>query len=134
MLRRHKRLVGALTIWPFIWFALQVASTIYFATQNERFVLSLAAGDGESGLLSLLLSIPIVLATFAGGMVAIASIVVLFVWFIVDACQSPQIPETERVTWILLLVLGNVLALPIYWYLKIWRDPPAAVAYAPAAS
>jgi hypothetical protein len=134
MLRRHKRLVGALTIWPFIWFALQVASTIYFATQNERFVLSLAAGDGGSGLLSLLLSIPIVLATFAGGMVAIASIVVLFVWFIVDACRSPRIPETERVTWILLLVLGNVLALPIYWYLKIWREPPAAVACAPAAS
>jgi hypothetical protein len=29
----------------------------------------------------------------------------------------------EKSLWIILFLLGNVLAFPVYWYMRIWKEP-----------
>ena len=111
MLRRHKRLVGVFTFLPYAWLALQLVPVILFVLsigglgRPER---AFGLGLGLVGL----------------GVVTLLVISVLWVWFLVDASFSPQVPERDRVLWILLLLLGTVLAMPFYWYLQIWRVAP----------
>jgi hypothetical protein len=121
MLRRHKRLVGALVLAPYVWAVALVAPLLLSA-------LAIGSGRGEEAAVA-----GFGLMALVGLALGIAN-VVLGVWFIVDACTSPHVPEQQRVIWILLLLLCNVLAMPFYWHQQIWREPPAAVACAPAAS
>jgi hypothetical protein len=107
MLRRHPRLVGLLTLSPFLWLALELVTMgafAVFASTGRHAPVALGA---------------IVLSTLVGCVTACVTLV-LWVWFLVDACRSP-IAESERTTWVLALVLGSVLAMPAYWYLRIWR-------------
>jgi hypothetical protein len=48
---------------------------------------------------------------------------VLLVFFCVDAFNNPRVREDHRVMWLLLLVLGSVIAMPVYWWLHIRADP-----------
>jgi hypothetical protein len=50
---------------------------------------------------------------------AIAALVAL----LVDACTNRRIPPDRQPLWILVLILGNVLAFPVYWYLIWWSEP-----------
>jgi hypothetical protein len=113
MLRRHKRLIGALVVAPYAWFAMQLlAMPVVTMTAAE------AAFDGW--MLSLALGVLLLLVAAA-----------LWVAFLVDACRSPAVAEGERMLWILVLVLANVAATPFYWYLQIWRTAPGAGRDAP---
>ena len=44
--------------------------------------------------------------------------------------QTTTSQTSQRVLWVLLLVLGSVVVLPVYWHQRIWRDAPAAAAAA----
>jgi hypothetical protein len=115
MLRRHKRLVGALVFAPYVWFLALIAPMIWSAV-------AIGAGRGEEAAVA-----GVGLMVLVGLALAVAN-VVLAIWFLIDACTSPRVPEQQRVMWILLLLLCNVLAMPFYWHQQIWRDtPPNAV-------
>jgi hypothetical protein len=32
------------------------------------------------------------------------------------------VPPNERAIWVLILFIGNALALPIYWWLFVWNE------------
>ncbi len=34
-----------------------------------------------------------------------------------------RVPKPLRIFWLLLLLLGNVLAMPVYWYLYVASEP-----------
>ena len=46
---------------------------------------------------------------------------------IVDIFSNPRLTETPRIVWVIVLMLGNMLALPVYWllYLRGWERPGA---------
>jgi len=52
--------------------------------------------------------------------------------YVVHAFRTNLIPEDRRVLWVIVLLFGNLIAAPIYWYLYLWRpvataDPSATV-------
>jgi hypothetical protein len=50
----------------------------------------------------------------------------LSVIYIIHAVKSKKVPKQQLVLWILLLVLGGILAMIVYWVLFIWREPKAS--------
>jgi hypothetical protein len=45
----------------------------------------------------------------------------LLVYYFVHLAQARQVPDEERLPWALLLVLGSVLVMPVYWFFHVWR-------------
>ena len=50
-----------------------------------------------------------------------ATSLVAFATFLIDAMVSPYVPQDSRAVWAVVLVFGNVVAIPVYWYVAWWR-------------
>ena len=46
-----------------------------------------------------------------------------FIFYIVDVYRNRSIMKDQKHLWAALLVFGNLLVYPFYWYLHIWREP-----------
>ena len=60
----------------------------------------------------------------------IVLVVALLTIYIADAYRNRRIPDAHRSSWAAALVMGNVVAMPVYWWLYL---RPAGQAAAPAA-
>jgi hypothetical protein len=49
-------------------------------------------------------------------------IAVLLVIYIRHVFKTDRVPQDKKSLWAVVLFLGNVVAMPIYWYLYIWTD------------
>lgn len=49
----------------------------------------------------------------------------LTVFYFVNAFRNRRVEKNLRVMWLILLPLFNMVVIPAYWYLYIWREPPA---------
>ncbi len=47
----------------------------------------------------------------------------LLIYYLIHVMNNRLLDSTDRLTWILIILLANVAAYPIYWYLKIWKRP-----------
>ncbi|WP_428267972.1 hypothetical protein [Haliangium sp.] len=93
-------LLGTLTAWPLVYMVLFIASIVL--TPMEAIPMDLLfTVHGATMLL-----------TFG-----------LLAYYLVHALRSPM-PSNERLLWAILLVMGGMLTMPIYWYLHIWPSAP----------
>jgi hypothetical protein len=60
---------------------------------------------------------------FAVHFVTIWLMLGLLVLYIVLAIKREGFDQTTRIVWIILICLMGTLAMPVYWYLYVWRDP-----------
>jgi hypothetical protein len=44
--------------------------------------------------------------------------------YIVLVVKSDRHDQTMRIIWVVLLCMMGMFAMPVYWYLYIWREPP----------
>jgi hypothetical protein len=51
----------------------------------------------------------------------------LMVFYIVNVFGNDRIKPDMKALWAIVLFMGNAFAMPIYWYLYIWRDDPKAL-------
>jgi hypothetical protein len=56
-------------------------------------------------------------------MLGAAASLVALIALLVDAFTSPRVAGDARLVWALVLLFGNVLGYPIYWYVVHWRRP-----------
>jgi cyanate permease len=54
-------------------------------------------------------------------------VVVLVLGYALHLAGCRLVPEEQKLPWVLLLVLGSVLVLPIYFWLYVWPEPDAEV-------
>jgi hypothetical protein len=45
----------------------------------------------------------------------------LVVSFLVYVFRSEHVPSNRKALWAVVLFLGNILAMPVFWYLCVWR-------------
>ena len=50
-------------------------------------------------------------------------IFVLLVIYIVHVFKTDRISQDKKALWAVVLFLGNMIAMPVYWYLYIWKEP-----------
>jgi hypothetical protein len=53
-------------------------------------------------------------------------IMALTVFYMVNVFRNDRVDKDKKVLWAVVIFMGNMIAMPIYWYLYIWREPPAA--------
>lgn len=117
MKKLTKIFLGLLTLWPFayvILFFFVIFSTIVFAP-----------GTGEAGpppLIALIL--PLHLLTML-------LVMALMVFYIVNVFKNNRVDKDKKVLWAVVLFLGTMIAMPIYWYLYIWKDHAVSHTYGP---
>ena len=67
-------------------------------------------------------------ALFVVHMLSVMLIFVLLPIYIVLAVKREQFDQTTRIVWIILICLMGNLAMPVYWYLYVWRNEQTGAA------
>lgn len=98
--------LGALSLWPVIYVGL-------------FFVFVIATMGGGGAAFDQLF--PIVFAVHAA--TAVLGMI-LVIGYAVHALTDRRLPTQERLLWGILLFVGNILAVPAYWYLRVWKGSP----------
>jgi hypothetical protein len=60
-----------------------------------------------------------IILALSGGLLSFG----LLVYYIIHAINNKKIDSNERILWILIFLVGNIIAFPIYWFMRIWKDP-----------
>lgn len=50
-------------------------------------------------------------------------IVALLTFYIINVFRNDRVNKDMKILWAVILFFGSFIAMPIYWYLYIWRDP-----------
>jgi hypothetical protein len=113
MKKSTKILLGLATLWPFLYmilFFVFVFSSILFmpGTRGE-----------ESGP-------PFFFVVFiAIHLFTMFWIMALTVFYMVNVFRNDRVDKDKKVLWAVVIFMGNMIAMPIYWYLYIWKEVPA---------
>jgi hypothetical protein len=113
MNKSTKILLGLATLWPFLYmilFFLFIFSTILFMP---------GPGGEESGA-------PFFFVIFiALHLFTMLWIMGLTVFYMVNVFRNDRVDKDKKVLWAVVIFMGNMIAMPIYWYLYIWKEVPA---------
>jgi hypothetical protein len=107
-----KVLLGLATLWPFFYLIL------FFV-----FILSmvlLESGGGGDG------APPIIAIIFPLHLLTMLIIAALTVFYIVNVFRNNRVDKDKKALWAIVIFMGSVIAMPIYWYLYVWKEEPAA--------
>lgn len=50
-------------------------------------------------------------------------VIALLIIYIVDLFRNDRVQKDMKPLWAIVILLGGIIAMPIYWYLYIWREP-----------
>ena len=111
MTKLTKILLGLATLWPFVYMIL------FFVLIFSSFFFVFASPGQEFGPpLSFMIIFPLHLLTMLW-------IMALTVFYIVNVFRNERVEKDKKVLWAVVLFMGNMIAMPIYWYLYIWKEP-----------
>jgi hypothetical protein len=119
VMRRTLMLFGA--AWPPVYMLFFLVLLVESTIRND--------GDPDNDLL---IPFGVIIALHIATMLIIVAAVTAYV---AHAWRSPRIGKDERTLWVLVLLLGAPVAMPIYWWLHIRRDDsPSRSAATPSPS
>ena len=108
-----KILLGLATLWPFVYlflFFVFIFSTVLFMPKS---------GGEESGP-------PFFFMAFmAVHILTMLWIMALTVFYMVNVFRNDRVEKDKKVLWAVVIFMGSMIAMPIYWYLYIWKEAPA---------
>jgi len=117
MSRNSKILLGLATVWPILYIFIFVIFVAFMAFY-------MAADFAHGGMppshppvaFFVLIPLHILSILLVGG---------LLTYYIVDLFRTTRIPNDMKALWAVVLFFGNIISMPIYWYLFIWKEPKA---------
>ena len=113
MTKTTKLLIGAATVWPPIYMLVFMAFMLL--TMLSTFATPRTGGAP--------LGFPVAFAgIFVLHLFTMLEIIGLLVFYIVNVFRNPNVVGDRKALWAIVLFLGGFIAMPIYWYLYIWRD------------
>lgn len=45
------------------------------------------------------------------------------IYFIIHVVNNRAADGTERIVWILVFIFAGMIGFPVYWYMRIWKEP-----------
>lgn len=60
--------------------------------------------------------------------VSMSLMVALILSYVVYLFKSGVVPKEKRILWAVVLVAGNMFAMPFFWFFYVWRAPVKSVA------
>ena len=107
-----KLLVGALSVWPFIYVFLFfgfIATSFFWMGRT----------DGQAGEGGIPIAFGVLFAAHLGTMVLILG---LLIFYVVHLFKTDRVPQEKKALWAAVLILGNMLAMPVFFYIYVWPD------------
>ncbi len=111
MTKGQKITLAVFTAWPFLYMIL------FMCTIFGMMISGFAGGGHSSGPPTAMLII------FPLHFLTMVEIFALLVIYIMHVFKTDRVPQEQKALWAVVLFLGNMVAMPIYWYLYIWRKP-----------
>lgn len=98
--------LGVLTMWP-----------IAYLSAGLAFAAIAAKNPGHVS--KTLYALPIIVVLH---LLTIIGVIGLLVFYIKHVLNCPSVSRDNRTPLILLLLVGNMLAMPFFWYYHVWRE------------
>ena len=114
MSRSGKFLLGILTFLPFILFAIYIA---FFITMFFDIVRYQHAEDDPAFFFANFY--PVLVVGILMGLTSLG----LLIYYLIHAINNKQLDSSERLVWILVFIFAGMIGFPIYWYMRIWKQP-----------
>ena len=109
MKKSTRGLLGIASLWPIVYM-------IFFVL---FFFLAILIGPGPaepgSGIQ------PGLAAIFAIHLLTMLLILALTIFYIVDIFRNDRVEKDKKALWAIVIFMGSAFAMPIYWYLYIWK-------------
>ncbi len=114
MSRQKAITLAVFTAWPLLYMVL------FFGAMFAMMMSDLTSLGHSSGPPAILWII------FPLHFLTMLEMVVLLVIYIRHVFKTDRVPQDKKALWAVVLFLGNMIAMPIYWYLYIWpeQEPP----------
>ena len=113
MSRARAIVLAVLTAWPLLYVMLFVGIISWT-------VMSAALGSYDSDGPPMLFRVLFVLH-----FLTMVEMVLLLVVYIVYLLRTDRIAQDKKALWAVVLFCGNMIAMPVFWYLYIWKEPGA---------
>jgi hypothetical protein len=113
--RPAKILVGALSLWPLVYMFVFIAfmfGMVFFIDQAA------SNGSHQQGPPAAFMLL------FAVHMGTILMMFGLIAFYMVYLFKSDRVAQDKKALWAVVLFLGGMIAMPVFFYLYIWPDAP----------
>ena len=100
----NRKALGALTLLPVLYLL------FFFAVVGTASV----RGGGDPDEAGFLVPFGVLMALHIGTMLLIIALMIVYIR---DAYSNPRVDENKRTFWAVVLFMGNMIAMPIYWWL-----------------
>ena len=108
--------LAVFTVWPFVYMILFMASFfISFLSMGQPH----QQQDGMPLMFKIILPLHLLTMLEMFGLMAI---------YIIHLFKTEHVASDKKALWAVVLFMGNILAMPIYWYLYIWKPIKSAPA------
>ena len=104
-----KLLLGLVTLWPFAYLIL------FFVVVFNEFLNPGTEQLGPPPVIALILPLHFL---------TMLVIPALLVFYIVNVFKNDRVEKDKKVLWAVVLFMGSMIAMPIYWYVYIWKAEP----------
>ncbi len=112
MKKPAKILLGIATLWPFLYII------IFFAFMfSQVLLISLRGEPSHIGPPTFFIVL------FSLHFLTMLWIFALLIIYIINVFKNERVDKDKKALWAVVLFLGNMFAMPVYWYLYIWREP-----------
>lgn len=111
MTRSRALTLAGLTLWP-------LAYMVFFLGVIGWFITLDVTGHGGHGKQQVPLLIKLILPLHV---LTMLDILALLVFYIRHLFRTELVAANMKAFWAVLLLLGNILAMPVYWYMYIWE-------------
>lgn len=109
MSKSKKIVLGIFTMWPIVYMG------IFFLFVFSQTFLSFSAGEKNEPPTGFFL-------IFILHFLTIILLLVLLFIYIKNVFKNDSISQDKKAFWAAVLFLGNMIAMPIYWYRYIWKE------------
>ena len=110
-----KLVIAAATTWPLLYFL------GFIVFMFSMILKDFPASDSHPGIPN---AIKIV---FLLHFLTILWIIGLQIFYFIYLFKTDRVAKDMKVLWAVILFIGNMFAMPIFWYLYIWRNPIIAI-------
>jgi len=118
MKKPGKIALGLVTLWPFFYLIL------FFVLIFSMILLGPGSGGGSGPP-------PLIALIFPLHLLTMLIVIGLTIFYIVDVFKNNRVHKDQKALWAIVIFLGNMIAMPIYWYLYIWKAEPVTGSSAP---
>lgn len=111
MKKPAKILLLIATIWPFIY------GIIFFVIMLSTFSSMPMNGRTDLGAIDNLFRVILPLH-----LLTMLDVLSLTIFYMVNVFRNDRVAKDKKALWAAVIFLGNVIAMPVYWYYYIWQE------------